>query len=151
MFSPIGQIPLPDCHLILYSFRMLFQEYTCQKTHNRNILYFIQQSTGNLTIFLSNSRQGHPASGYIKDIHALLYPKTQELQSFYGKNPRIGETHPFPPILKNGTGAPQDPGPESVTCGRQRLISGKLTPCNRERMHNSLQQNVRLCVALCSL
>ena len=58
---------------------------------------------------------------------------------------------PLPSDLKKMTGAPQDPGPESVTCGRQRLISGKLTPCNRERMQNSLQQNVRLCVALYSL
>ena len=38
-----------------------------------------------------------------------------------------------------------------VTCGRQRLISGKLTPCNRERMQNSLRQNMLLCVALCLL
>ena len=59
---------------------------------------------------------------------------------------------PLPSHSKeNGTGAPQDPGPESVTCDRQRLISGKLTPCNRERMQNSLRQNMLLCVALCLL
>lgn len=67
------------------------------------------------------------------------------------KIPGLAKLHPFPPIKENGTGAPQSPGPESVTCGRQRLISGKLAPCNRERMQNSLRQNMLLCVALCLL
>ena len=151
MFSPIGQIPLPDCHLNYTLFACRFKNKCAKKRITEIFSTLYNRAPGNLTIFCQTPGKGILPRGISKTFTHYYTQKRRNCNLSMEKIPGLAKLHPFPPIKENGTGAPQSPGPESVTCGRQRLISGKLTPCNRERMQNSLQQNVRLCVALCSL